>query len=44
MHGNVWLFTRCMKPCSVMLENARSVILYEMNNYLLCMNPAKAEQ
>ena len=25
----------------VMLENARSVILHEMTNYLLCMNPVK---
>ena len=30
----------CVKPCSVMLEN---VILYEMINDLLCMNPLKAE-
>ena len=24
-----------------MLENARSVILHEMTNYLLCVNPVK---
>ena len=35
----------CVKPCSAMLEkNVRSVILYEMINDLLCMNPVKAEQ
>ena len=44
VHGIVWLFTPCVKPCSVMLENARSVILNEMINDLLCMNPVKAEQ
>ena len=34
----------CVKSCSVMLEHARSVILYEMINDLLCINPVKAEQ
>ena len=34
----LWLFARCVKPCNVMLENARSVILQEMINDLLCMN------
>ena len=40
-HGILWLFTCCMRPCIVMLENARSVILKETTNYLLCMNPVK---
>ena len=44
VHGIVWLFTRCVKPCSVMLKNARSVILYDMIYDLLCMNQVKAEQ
>ena len=44
VHGIVWLFTRCVKPCSVMLKNAKSVILHDMINDLLCMNPVKAEQ
>ena len=44
VHGIVWLFTRCVKPYSGMLENARSVILYEMLNDILCMNPVKVEQ
>ena len=30
-----------MRPCIVMLENARSIILHEMTNYLLCMSPLK---
>ena len=30
-----------LQTCIVMLENARSVILHEMTNYLLCMNPVK---
>ena len=30
-----------MRPCIFMLENARSVILHEMSNYHLCMNPVK---
>ena len=32
------------EACSVMLENARSVILCEMISDILCMNPVKAEQ
>ena len=35
------VFTCCVRPCIVMLENARSVILHKMTNYLLCMNPVK---
>ena len=31
----------CVRPCIVMPENARSIILHEMTNYLLCMNPVK---
>ena len=31
----------CVRPCIVMLENARSVILQESTYYLLCMNPVK---
>ena len=42
VHGIVWLFTLCVKPCSVIVENARSVILYEMINYTVCMKPVKA--
>ena len=38
------LFTRCVRPCIIMLENARSVILHEMIKDLLCMNPVNAEQ
>ena len=38
------IYARCEKPCSIMQENARSVILYEMINDLLCMYPVKAEQ
>ena len=38
------IYARCVKPCSVMLANARSVILYEMINDILCMSPVKAEQ
>ena len=37
--GIVWLFTRCMMPCIVMLKNARPDILHEMINFSLCMNP-----
>ena len=40
-HEIVWLFTRCVRTCIVMLKNTRSVILHEMINYLLCMNPVK---
>ena len=40
-HGIVWLFTCCVRPCIVMLEHVRFVILHEMTNYLLCMNPVK---
>ena len=43
-HGIVWLFMRCKRHCIVMLENARSVILHEMINDLLCMNPLNAKQ
>ena len=43
MHGIV-CYTRCVRPCIVMPENARSVILHERINDLLCMNPVKAEQ
>ena len=38
-YGIMWLFTCCVTPCIFMLENARSVILQEMANYHLCMNP-----
>ena len=34
----IYVFER---PCIVMLENARSVILHKMTNCLLCMNPVK---
>ena len=37
----VLLFTCCVRLCIVMLENVMSVILHEMTNYLLCMNPVK---
>ena len=40
-HGIMWLFTRCVRPCIFMLENAGSVILNEMTNYHLCMKPVK---
>ena len=42
----MWLFTRFVRPCIIMLKNARSVILHEMINYLLCMilDPINAEQ
>ena len=41
MHCIMWLFTRCVKPCSVMLENARSVILYEMIKKSFLNEPRK---
>ena len=33
-------YTRCVRPCIVMLENARSDILHEKINDRLCMNHA----
>ena len=42
--GIVLFLTRCVRPCIVMLENTRSVILHEMINDLLYMTPVKAEQ
>ena len=39
--GIVWLFTCCVRPCIVKLENARSVIFHEMTNNLMCMNHVK---
>ena len=44
---SVWnyvFFMCCVKPCIAMLENARSVILQEMTNYLLSMNPVKTSK
>ena len=40
----MWLFTYCARPCNAMLEMARSVILHEMIDDLLCMNPVNTEQ
>ena len=37
-------YTRCVRPYIVMLENVRSVILPEMINDRLCMNPVNTNQ
>ena len=34
-------YTCCVRPCIVMLDSVMSVILHEMTNYLLCMNPVQ---
>ena len=38
------IFTRCVRPCIAMQENARSVILHEMIDGRLYMNPVNVEQ
>ena len=40
----MWLFTCCVRPSIVMMKNVGSVILHEMTNDLLCINPVNAEK
>ena len=41
---NCVVITLCVRPCIVMLENTRSVILHEMIYDLLCMIHVNADQ
>ena len=40
----MWLFTRVVRPCIVVLEMSGPFFLHEMIKDVLCMNPVNAEQ